>query len=208
MSRNRSFYSGLALFILLVLLISIGLGVAFCAKSVNEPYINGLSLTDWLQKYIDVEGRDAGFPNVETNNNECREAIRAMTTNAIPCLLTWIQSEDTPTRKRIKGALNKVLPSKHRIFLASDRNRMGGLGFMLLGEGGQSAIPALIELTKNSNPRVRLYALQCLWLVGANNQILLPLIERSKSDPDKRIQMYAQALAVEMLFRPNAEGAK
>ena len=206
MNGSRKLRVGLALFLFVLFFISIGTGIAFRTQTVKEPSINGLSLTDWLEKYIDVEGRDAGFPKVEANNNECRKAMRTMATDAIPCLLAWIQCEDTPTRKQITRALNAVLPIKHRILLASDRNRIGGLGFMLLGERGQSAIPALIELTKNNNPRVRLCALQCLWVVGTNNQILMPIIERSKNDPDKGIQVYARALAVETLFRPKAEG--
>lgn len=207
MKSIRKLHVGFASFLVLLLFFAIGLAVAFCAKRVNEPSINGLSLTAWLQKYIDVEGRDAGFPKVEANNNECRKAVGAMATNAIPCLLTWIQLEDTPTRKQIKCALNKVLPLKHSILLASDRNGLGGLGFRILGKDGQSAIPALIELTKNSNPRVRLCALQCLWLVDANDQILLPMIERVKNDPDKTIQVYAKALAIGLQFRRKAESA-
>jgi hypothetical protein len=206
MNANHKVRVGLALFLVVLLFASVGIEVVFRAQSVKEPSINGLTLTDWLEKYIDVEGRDAGFPKVQANNNECRNAVRAMGTNSIPCVLAWIQMEDTPIRKQITRALNMVLPIKHRLSLSEDRNRIGGLGFKLLGEEGQSAIPGLIELTKSNNPRVRLCALQCLWVVGASNPILLPVIERTKNDPDQRVQIYSRALAVEMQFRPEAEG--
>jgi len=170
----------------------------------KEPSFNGLSLTEWLRKYIDIEGRDAGFPDVQTNNNECRKALSVMATNAIPFLLAWIQAADSPIQRQTIDAINRLMPTKHRLLFATDRNQLGVLGFKLIEQKGRPAIPTLIELTKSKNPRIQFEALRCLLEVDAEDQVLTPVIKRCESDPDARIRKYAEALAVVIRFRPKA----
>ena len=170
----------------------------------DEPSYQGLSLTEWIQKYVDVEGRDAGFPDIERNNKKCKEALMAMGTNAIPELLSWLQTEGSPPQNMIVEALNKVLPEKHKILTARDRNVMSFTGFRLLGKSGQPSIPALIELTKHIDPMVRIDALSCLRAVQADPQTLMPVLKRCESDPDKRMRTYAAAIIISIQFETDS----
>jgi hypothetical protein len=89
------------------------------------------------------------------------QAIQAMGTNAIPCLISWLQS---PDRSIFTSLLVRqhFLPVKIRPDADSnaDKHFLANRGFVLLGNDARHALPALVELaqSKEASTRRRAYS--------------------------------------------------
>src|SRR5688572_8696447 len=87
------------------------LGVGFAAlaflTSGREPRYEGRSLTDWLALSLsgNQQGDDASI------QDEVASAVKAIGTNAVPCLLQWLQSkEESPTKVRLIYMVKRWIP--------------------------------------------------------------------------------------------------
>jgi hypothetical protein len=119
----------------------------------NEPSFEGRQLSDWLAEYGGRGGRNPS----PAERQKPAEAIRQIGTNALPCLLTWLDYEPAAWRYKI-GAISQKLPDwvlqsrPVRSLLTTDkageRADQAMRGFRALG---LIAAPALPELTRRIN---------------------------------------------------------
>ncbi len=134
----------------LILMLLIGVG---CRKSPPDPLINGLPLSQWIERYdpaIMVPegaprdrngwslGWDDQFKERRRASERARDAIRSAGTNAIPLLLDYIWRADNVVTGSYKAVAGKRT--------SYDFNRLGEYGFDALGELAAPAIPSLRRL--------------------------------------------------------------
>ena len=105
-----------------------------CQASDRERQSQGLGLQDWL--YGNRPGTWSEAPLPLTAEGE--KAVRSIGTNAIPWLLTWVQSTNAVKHMLVKR------------------------GFGSLRDAAWCATPALVELVKSDNPGLRSRAYGCL----------------------------------------------
>jgi hypothetical protein len=137
----------------------------------NQPVYKGLILAQWLD--IVVRHRINGYapatisqrrqlPRDATPDqvHEAEDVVRALGTNALPSLLTWISYEPSSLRRGYRGVLDLLpLPDHTRAFLWGLPSTRHDLlaefaiqGFRLLDT---NAVPALPELSKMANDTTR-----------------------------------------------------
>lgn len=110
-------------------------GLVFPAWSA-EPEHEGKSLSEWLKLY---QNADDGSPD----ERKATTAVRAVGTNALPMLVTWVASNDLDEQ-----------------FLAKN-------GFQILGTAAQPAVESLGKMLVSTNPVISLIAGECLGHIGA-----------------------------------------
>jgi hypothetical protein len=186
-----------------IFLILFSVEVVMVVRRGGEPSYEGRNLTKWIQRYHYLEGRDIMMPEAAATNRLSEVALRAMGTNAIAFLLRWTEARSTPFSEKMKTSFNKIFPAKYHLMTMDERNEIAFTGFLIMGKDGQPAIPALIELTKNRDPNVRLDALRGLFNVETDNQILAPVLARCTNDPDKTVQSSASSWAFVIRFQEN-----
>ena len=113
-----------------------------------EPRYNGRKLSDWVLDYPQAGASD-----------EAEAAIRAIGTNAIPCLLRWIQYEPSRGRMKVRHVY-RLLPGwlRNRQFVISFLAGRAGilsskapLAFAVLGTNSAPAVPELMKLAQSTN---------------------------------------------------------
>ena len=111
-----------------------------------------------------------------------RQAVQAIGTNALPFLLDWMQARDSGSGIAwADGYLPFGAPGRS----ALEKHAMAQAGFMILQKEARPAVPALIQLTKDDNPGVRMRAFDSLMLVmGADAKSLVPILVPFGHDPD------------------------
>jgi HEAT repeat len=156
--------NGKLLLVLLAGIAAMAGGVALLTTDQKTHY-QGRSLSEWL----DIAGRDDGA------SEQAKAAIRAIGTNAVPTLLTWIRHEDPNWRWRRRVVLRAVPKSAWDTRLvmllsgitAGDNVYRAVNAFDILGTNAVSAIPALVSLSKDTNrPHAAFYAINALSLLG------------------------------------------
>ncbi len=125
----------------------------------KEPTYQGRTLDEWISVFY--SGYSGNSTHRTPEEKEASEAaIRAMGTNSIPFLVTWLQRDDSNWR----SSASEV--------------------FGILGEIGRPAAPALAQLTTNGNSLTRLKALLCLGKNKARrNQFMSSVLVQSVRDP-------------------------
>jgi hypothetical protein len=141
----------------------------------NEPSYGGRSLTEWLELYNTSE-RDTPA------EREAAGAVRAIGTNALPCLLRWIQYEPIgrahPLLRGVRKSPQVVQKKLFPLLLSTRRagqSHAAVIGFKILGSEARPAIPELTRLLNATNSP---YASQqaALALGGMGKEGLPPLI--------------------------------
>ena len=138
-----------------------------------EPRYQGHSLSWWLQG-VDMNrlAPDYTFQNYEARRAESQRAIQAMGTNAIPCLIRWLQS---PDRSKLKVAYDRLLLKFHFHVVYNpieddnaQKHTWARRGFALLGKDSLHALPALAEVAKKNDAQMRRRAYaQLSWLLDS-----------------------------------------
>ncbi len=108
-----------------------------CSSHSDQPIYSGKYLSKWLD---DVENEK---PNEA--NEQAREAIRQIGTNALPFLLKEISDPGEIWNK--VGSTNLYYKSQE----AAKRRFNISIGFKILGPIAKPAVPALIDLLNNGN---------------------------------------------------------
>jgi HEAT repeat protein len=136
-------------FILAALLLLIAGAVGFAVFSDKEPSYKGRSLSEWIIRHQESTSSRQERADALEREQECRKAICAIGSNAVPFLLEWIQYEEPSWRGALRDLRELVssTPFKPRPFGYNDRLRWGAVrAFGFIGSQGASAIPELNRL--------------------------------------------------------------
>ncbi|HZR17824.1 MAG TPA: hypothetical protein VFE51_10895 [Verrucomicrobiae bacterium] len=137
-----------------------------------EPTVHGISLTEFVLR--------------NGNTPQTRAAIRAIGTNALPCLLAWLSAD--PEENRLRGITERLatsLPSTPtfqpvRVWALSDpavlHFEMTGYVFNILGPDAAPAIPNLEGFANDARGRRSAYIATYI-LAGIGPQAI-PALQR------------------------------
>jgi hypothetical protein len=149
----------------------------------KEPRYQGRTLSQWISIWFSgYSGYSPHATNEEMDASE--KAIRAMGTNCIPTLITWL-SEDRPGINQRSTVLSV---------------------FQILGEQARPAAPALVQLTKHKDREIRWYAFECLRVIKPEKALFVPVLAQLIHDPDKSMS-YSAAESLVQLDSEAAEKA-
>jgi hypothetical protein len=143
----------------------------------REPSYQGLTLTQWLIDYDTAKG-DVGNLNpararkAKVTLETSARAIKKIGTNAIPFLLKKLTAKDTAFEQRLKSLLQKQSLIQFQFKDPRRDQRLGTLGFEILGKDAKPATADLIMLTKDPNQATRFYAVGCLYSIEPDNNTL------------------------------------
>ncbi len=131
----------------------------------HEPDYQGRKLSEWLpnsrqrEVQADWDGRSAAV------------ALKDMGAKAIPYLLEGIQAEDMPQKQKVANLLDEYLDWHLKVTPASELHESATMGFFLLGDLGEPAIPALARAITSKNPEIASSAALALWGIGSTNGV-------------------------------------
>lgn len=160
----------------------------------KEPEYQGRKLSEWL-----ILSRRSVVATVNSPSPEAAEnAVHQIGTNAIPCLLRWLQHRNPPWRERMWEQIAPVAfrivgrSATYKFILHLDyQQEMAQWGFEILGEDAQSAVPEL-ERVLNSHRDYSGNAIRALSSVGtAGLRPLLNVITNRSSDSISRLNSIA-----------------
>ena len=174
-------------------IIVIGLCLLVFGDWEHQPRYQGRSLSAWLA---------ISYEQGSVSDEEAREAVLHIGTNALPYLLRWIQHQPP----RWHYSLQRFLPSRiwenwsFQGFLAGRsgmRAEYGSQGFYILGTNSIAALPELERLmTSNTTPVVVRRALSAVVCIGEPS---LPVLERALADTNQiyryQIPSFLQTMA-------------
>ena len=147
----------------------------------HEPRYQGRPLSYWLRALAcDPKARPAA--DAAIYEEEVKRAVRAIGTNAIPTLMTWLTCEPSPTgtrfatwllklRQRPLGRFIPLRPLSEFYFPKCD---LAISGFTMLGEEAQPAMPGLAKLA--SDPQKKDAAFRAVKVLGAIGPPALPYL--------------------------------
>jgi HEAT repeat protein len=133
--------------VLFVSLVLVGVVVALLFSDNCEPQFHGRPLSEWL-----LACYSPNSPKPDTAaTQEATEAVRQIGTNALPCLLQWIQYEIPPWKKCANRLVSKLPLSLIHIFRDRSliRAEAAKQGFIILGAEASPAIPELTKMVNN-----------------------------------------------------------
>ncbi len=104
----------------------------------REPRYQGRTLTEWIESA-------ANNPDSDPERHEAENAIKQMSSDAIPWLLKWAQVRDSLPKAKLIDWLDRH-PSLHvQIKGAGYYNYLAAFGFQLLGNEAKPAWPVLVK---------------------------------------------------------------
>ena len=147
----------------------------------KEPAYQGKSLGSWITLYYKSYSKYP-FISALQDREAAERAIRSIGTNSISTLIKLL-SDTKPGINQYSTVLQV---------------------FRILGEEGRPAIPSLIHLVQSKNREVRYYALDCLFAINTDKEVLVPILILLVHDPDVGIRYRA----AEHLVGLDADAAK
>jgi HEAT repeat protein len=167
-------------------LIAVGVLVWWAWPQKEQTY-QGKPLSFWIDQYqAHLLARGDSEPALK--RNQAQAAIREIGTNALPALLAMVSKKDSPLKSRLLTLARKQSFIKFRLNNDDYYHARSSYGFGALGPIAKPAVPALIELLHDKNPRVRACAAHSLGMIGPDAEsaipALLPLLdERNEGIP-------------------------
>ena len=153
----------------------------------KEPEYRGTRLSRWLfQSY---------YPRDRKVSDEADHALMRIGTNAIPCLLQWMQYQPGPWRMRIDAVRLQLAPKfrESKTFAGAFRDwdefkgSAASYGFRILGDSASSAVPELTGIAKRAPSwEVSIRAMQSLQGIGSSGLAGLISIAGDTSLDSKR----------------------
>ena len=151
-------------------------------RNPEEPTCNGRTLTEWLA----MERKSWSGALESSEIDKPAQAVRQIGTNALPLFVKWLRYRPDPHQRRL-DALVARLP--HWMYyngpigwLTRDKTALRAQyaleGISILGKDAESAIPDLVELSKD--PLASPYAIPALSRMGKN---ALPALLDALADP-------------------------
>lgn len=184
--------------VILVAVIVIGV-VAITFFRTREPRYQGRTLSEWVESAEEYSETDLQWQNAS-------HAVKQMASNAIPILLDWVRSEDSPVREKVIVWINQKVPLRSHVKLAFQWHYAAMTGFALLGNEAQPAWPALVKLTSSANEQVQIYAFSCLTSSKADRTSMLTALTHLLHDSGEIVQFNA-ATEFSERFPQEAEAA-
>ncbi len=173
-----------------------GLGIVIYRS--GEPRYQGRTLTEWIEvgsganvKLSEQFNVDPEHPESDPAWQEASHAVKQMAPDAIPLLLKWVETEDSPQKKKAISWVRRHTPIHFQVHPAGYYHMKAISGFNLLGQEARPAWPVLIQWTYGTNRTRQLWAFECLAASKPDKEILLPVLTRLLSDPQKMIQVFA-----------------
>jgi len=141
--------------------------------SQRQPSYNGKSLGRWLDDFS-FPGEPNG-PNYLAADHAACEAVRAIGTNALPCLVAMLRAKDSRFKLVVFKLLQKqsVIPIRHE--RSEVRRYRVARAFGALGNDAHSAFPELVRLLNDPEDDVDEYARMALTYIGPSG--VAPLAE-------------------------------
>jgi hypothetical protein len=180
--RRRIFFA------LGVLVALVGL-VAFLCRP-DEPSYEGRTLGAWLQDFANPFGdvqriRDFRSFDFRGPHERAEKAVLAIGTNAFPTLLKYIRTRDSAPKRAFASLAQSTPILRSRFWTEQQKTSAAHFGFIILRDNAQPVVPALFELTKNKDPKIRLRACACLTpILKAEVKPLVPVLVPFRHDSD------------------------
>lgn len=133
--------------------------IAWPASDPKEPTYAGKSLSAWIQ---------GGGDNVLALPKANVDAINHIGTNALPCLLTWLQYNPPPWHEKLPRYVWRISWIRHRLRRSDERATDAVAAFWVLGKQARPAIPELAQLLDGTNYSARELALSSITALGAD----------------------------------------
>jgi len=141
----------------------------------GEPAYQGKPLSLWMDQYQEhLLARSD--PEKVLKRDQARTAMREIGTNALPALLAMVGKSDSPWKTRALALVRKQSVIKLRLYSDDHFHARSSYGFSALGATAKPAVPALIELLQDKNPRVRACAALSLGLIGPEAESAIPAL--------------------------------
>lgn len=154
------------LLVVIVAAVAVAGAITFFHRSV-EPRYQGRSLSEWLMIYYESDRANAD----RAQRPVAAAAVRAIGTNALPCLLGWIRFE-TPSWHRglarvMPIRIGNSRPARATVYRGFHQAEAARLGFRLLGTNALDAIPALSLMMQDAaHPETASRAIEVLSRLG------------------------------------------
>ncbi len=119
----------------------------------REPSYQGRALSNWLNQ-LSESRIPLTAPNAERRKlaeNEARNAVRNIGTNAFPILMKMVTVEDSALKVRINQLTRKQSLIKFHLKTANDYHTMALAGFDALRDIATPMVPALARLLNDNN---------------------------------------------------------
>jgi hypothetical protein len=163
-----------------------------------EPRYNGKRLSACLLTGVDRRG-SYGI------TEEGWKALKATGTNAVPVLLSMMQSQDGIISKRLASAFNRNRYMPFYLFTAYDKHVIASMALQQLKPEPSLVVPVLGKLIMNPDSTVRLLALECLNSLEPPRELLLPILVQNLREIDDPIRSYDCASCVRNLYPEDGE---
>ncbi len=152
--------------------------IAFFSRD-DAPRSQGRSVAKWLMTYYESDR-----PNHHPQGPAAATALRAIGTNALPCLLAWIRYEAPPWHRNIArvmpGRIGNSRPARATLYRGHHRAAAAQKGFQLLGTNAVGAIPELSRMARDqSQPQTAKRAIEILSGLGPE---AFPVMEAALAD--------------------------
>ena len=132
----------------------------------GQPQYHGRSLQQWLESAAPIPSPQDTVGDIDEAKALCEDAIIALGTNAIPCLMTWLQS-------------------------TNQQYKLARRGFRILGARAATAMPALAQMTETNVPALRTQAYNCLKALELDWASIWPALVPVLHNPDPSIRRQA-----------------
>jgi len=151
----------------------------------EDPVYNGKKLTTWIHTYT-TAGR------FSREGNEADNAVRHMGTNCIPLLLLRMRKRDCTLKLRVIAWVQKQSIIQMNFVPAATRNREASLAFVVLGDMGKGAVPALVKmLNENLSSESRSAVADALAWIGPAAKPAVPSLLRGATNSVPQVRASA-----------------
>jgi len=178
------------LFIVLTVLFTVVVATYMEMAMPREPMVKRKSLSFWLDQY-EVNMIGSGEAQV-AKKGEAEEAIRQLSTNAIPELLVLLRKEDHGLETRLFALLEKqrFIRISHKPAWA--RNAEAADGFQILGATAKGAVPNLVDIFEHpSSPSSQHSSAAALSGIGPAATAAIPSLLRATTNSDASVRLSA-----------------
>lgn len=156
------------------------------------PFYHGRSLKAWLQDFTNPLRHSSGIPlrnlsaEMGARMEGAQRAVKAIGTNAIPTLLQYVQAKDSGVTRMVPGPIGPRSFVGDWFPSAREKHAMAEAGFTILDKDALPARPALVALTRDNDPTVRMTAFECLFfMVQPDYKTLTTILVPFGHDPDR-----------------------
>src|SRR5581483_9804615 len=137
----------LRLIVMVVAVMVMGVVAIACFRA-REPRYQGRTLSDWINSVESTQ-------DVDPDRQAASHAIKQMAAEAIPVLLKWVQSANSPQMQKLIDWSQRH-PSIHFMLKDAELDREKAYrGFGLLGNEAKPAWPTFIQWTYSTNTERR-----------------------------------------------------